>query len=105
MKFRHLCFVAAMVVSASPPAMAARPIIKCPVNAIDDQAHTFSCNWHRTNWTYRTTERTAYWVGKTRASWADMRMGAVVKITFHRAHGVRVADVVRIQPQRSSGGQ
>jgi hypothetical protein len=105
MKFRHLCYAAAILVSASSTAMAARPIVRCPINAIDDQARTFSCNWHRTNWTYKTTERTTYWIGRAKASWSDLRVGANVRIKFHRANRVRVADVVRIQAQKSSGGQ
>jgi len=38
MKFGHLWWAAAILVSASSTAMAARPIVRCPINAIDDQA-------------------------------------------------------------------
>jgi hypothetical protein len=61
---------------------------------------SFICDWKGKSWTYGTTDKTAFWVGKTKGSWADLKMGSVVQVKYHRGHGQRVADTVRVQASK-----
>ena len=68
-----------------------------PVVAVDQQAHTFTCQWKTTRWTYKTTDATTFRVGRRLGSWSDVKLGVVVsKVHFHRDGGGRVADQVQI---------
>jgi len=70
------------------------------ITAINDQAKSFMCDWQGKSWTYGTTDKTAFWLGKSKGSWADLKMGAVVQVSYHLVHGQRVADAVRIQANK-----
>jgi hypothetical protein len=102
MKTRRLllcCGLAAIMgLSASSAALAVRPSMGGTVTAKDYLARTFVARWHRTNWTYKTTDQTTYWVGRTQVSWYDLKIGSIVRIGFHRIQRERVADIVRIRP-------
>ena len=76
----------------------ARPFrIKGSVVAVDQKAHTFTCQWKTTRWTYKTTDATTFRVGRRLGSWSDVKLGVVVSnVRFHRDDGGRVADQVQI---------
>jgi hypothetical protein len=101
----HLGLGAAATLAASPAAAAAAyfgsPRGGGIVTTIDEQARSFTCVRRNRSWTYHTTERTRYLVGTAHGSWADLKVGAVVQLTWHRSHHQRVADTVRIRnPKR-----
>ena len=80
----------------------ARPfgIKEGPVVAVDQQAHTFTCQWKTRRWTYKTTDATTFRVGRRLGSWSDVKLGVVVSnVRFHRDDGGRVADQVQIAPR------
>ena len=57
--------------------------MKGPVVAVDQQAHTFTCQWKTTRWTYKTTNATTFRVGRRLGSWSNVKLGAVVsKVRF-----------------------
>jgi hypothetical protein len=35
-----------------------------------------------TDWTFKTNDKTSYWVGKTKGSWADVKAGVDVTVTY-----------------------
>jgi hypothetical protein len=86
-----------IAIGSASAALAVRPSMGGTVVSMNDQSRTFVCRWNHANWTYKTTDRTTYWIGRTKASWYDMRVGSVVRIGFHRIHRERVADIVRIR--------
>jgi hypothetical protein len=67
------------------------------VTALDDRAHSFTCVWKGRHRTYRTTDKTVYFVGNGRGSWSDLKVGASVQVKYRRSDGERVADEVRIK--------
>jgi len=70
------------------------------ITATNDQAKTFTCDWKGKNWTFRTTDTTAFWIGKTRGSLSDLKSGAVVDVKYHPEHGELLADTVRVQASK-----
>jgi len=92
----HFGLVAAAMLGISPPGLLEINKGGGRVSAIDDQTRSFTCTWKTRTWTFRTTDKTAYFVGSRRGSWSDLKVGAVVRITFHRLGGERIADEIRI---------
>ena len=74
------------------------------VTAVDDAAKTFSCHWKTDDWTwtFKTNDKTTYWVGDKPGSWADVKVGVEVKVTSHDEAGAKVADKVRIKAAAKS---
>jgi hypothetical protein len=103
--FLHLGFVAAATLVVSPasalPAYHGSARGGGRVTARDDAARSFTAARRRRAWTYHVTDKTRFVTGGTDGSWADVKVGAVVQVRWHRAGSQRVADVVGI---RAAGG-
>jgi len=69
------------------------------VTARDDGARTFTAVRRRRAWTYQVTDKTRFVIAGKEVSWADVKVGAVVQVRWHRAGSQRVADIVSIRPR------
>jgi hypothetical protein len=67
------------------------------VTARDDAGRTFTARRRRRSWTYHVTDKTRFVLDGTKGSWSDVKVGAVVRVRWHRAGSQRVADVVGIR--------
>ena len=79
------------------------------VTAVDAAAKTFTCREKSGDTTYEIREaspdetglgirnETIFWLGEQKASRADLRVGAWVKVTSHVESGDKVADKVEIR--------
>jgi hypothetical protein len=84
----------------------------CHVTAVNQSAQTFTVRWPRQagadfsmanpyagssrQRTFRMNEETAFWVGNTKGSLADVAKGALVNVSAHSDGSDRVADKVQI---------
>jgi hypothetical protein len=103
---RNIATVALLVFGSTSVALAA----PFKVVNVDPNSHTFTTQglvpWqskHGTashdvsvNRTYKTTDKTTYWVGNTKGSWANVTKGASVNVTSHVEGSQKVADKVQI---------
>jgi hypothetical protein len=64
------------------------------VTARDDGARTFTALRRGRAWTYQVTDKTRFVAAGKEGSWADIKVGAVVQVRWHRAGSQRVADIV-----------
>ncbi|HVT58474.1 MAG TPA: hypothetical protein VHR45_08740 [Thermoanaerobaculia bacterium] len=71
------------------------------VTAVDDTAKTFTCHWHDKDWTFKTTDKTTYWLGTKAATWSDVKVGIGVSVVSHGEGGGQVADKVTIKPPKA----
>jgi hypothetical protein len=106
---RYLTIVALLLFGSmlAAPAALAAPV---KVVKVDPNARTFtvqySAAWHSRHGmsshdvshesTYKTTEKTTFWVGNAKGSWANVTKGALVNVTGHTEGSSRVADKVQI---------
>ena len=79
------------------------------VTAVDDTAKTFTCREKTGDTTYGIRDaapdetglgihnETIFWLGEQKASQADLKVGAWVKVTSHDERGRRVADKVELR--------
>jgi hypothetical protein len=70
---------------------------KGSIMSIDDAAKTFVCEWHKNNWTYKTTDKTAFRVRGKNGTWSDLKAGVRVNVGYHLVGKDRVADWVNIE--------
>ena len=82
---------AALVVSASAREQTGTIV------SIDDMAKTFVCEWNKNNWTYKTTDKTAFRVRGRNGTWSDLKAGVRVNVGYHLVGKERVADWVNIE--------
>jgi hypothetical protein len=84
----------------------------CQVTAVNQSAQTFTVRWPRQAGsdfsmanpcggssrprTFQMNEETAFWVGNTKGSLADVAKGALVNVSAHSNGSDRVADKVQI---------
>jgi Domain of unknown function (DUF5666) len=92
---RRILMVAVLSMAFAVPASAAHSI-RGVVTAMDDAGKTFTCHWQTSDWTYKTTAKTAFRVGHKAASWSDLKVGETVQVSYHKHGGDRVADQVTI---------
>ncbi len=99
--FLHLGFAAAAALALAPasaaPAYHGSARGGGRVTARDEAARTFTAARRRRPWTYHVTDKTRFVVGGAPGSWADVKVGTVAQVRWHRAGGQRVADVVGIR--------
>jgi hypothetical protein len=101
---RNLVMVALLLFGFNSVALAAAPVSGKLVK-VDPNAHTFTVQWEGTfknrhneiksisrERTFKTTDKTTYWVGSTKGSWANVTKGAHVTVTANAG----VADKVQI---------
>jgi hypothetical protein len=102
---RNLVMVALLLFGFNSVALADAPVSGQLVN-VDPNVHTFTVQWEgtfknrRTNAIksithyriFKTTDKTTYWVGSTKGSWANVTKGAHVTVTANAG----VADKVQI---------
>jgi hypothetical protein len=69
------------------------------VTTIDDAGKTFGCHWQTGDWTYRTTDKTVFRVGRKAGSWSDLKVGETVQVTYHAFDTESMADLVVVQVQ------
>jgi hypothetical protein len=99
--FLQLGFVAAATIAV--PSASALPAYHGSargggtVTARDDAGHNFTAVRRRRAWTYHVTDKTRFLVGGAQGSWADVKVGTVVQVRWHRVGRQRVADTVRIR--------
>jgi hypothetical protein len=97
----HLVFIAAATLAISPasaaPAYHGSARGGGTVTARDDGARTFTALRRSRAWTYQVTDKTRFVAAGKEGSWADIKVGAVVQVRWHRAGSQRVADVVGIR--------
>jgi len=79
------------------------------ITAVDDTAKTFTCHEKTGDTTYKTKvgspdatgfgirNETIFWLGKEKASWADLKVGGWARVTAHDEGGDKVADKVEIR--------
>jgi hypothetical protein len=65
--------------------------------SVDDAGKTFICHWGANDWTYKTTDKTAFRVRGKNASWSDLKVGVRVNVGYHLVGKERVADWVNIE--------
>lgn len=66
------------------------------ITALDDAAKSFTCHREAGDTTYKTNDKTTFWVGTEVGTWTDLKKGVVVTITAHDEGGVKVADKVMV---------
>ena len=97
----HLVFVAAATLAVSPasavPAYHGSARGGGTVTARDDGARTFTAVRRGRAWTYQVTEKTRFVIAGKEGSWADIKVGTIVQVRWHRAGSQRVADIVGIR--------
>lgn len=71
------------------------------MTARDDGARTFTAVRRGRAWTYQVTDKTRFVVAGKEGSWADIRVGAIVQVRWHRAGNHRVADIVGIRARNA----
>jgi len=72
-------------------------IIEGPVLAVDAQGGSFTCGTQANHWTYKTTDKTVFRLGKKAASFADIKVGETVRVPKYHLDGQdRVAERVLI---------
>lgn len=76
-----------------------RPIVGGTVTGVNDAGKSFNCHWQTRDWSYQTTPKTAFLVGKKNASFADLKVGDTVQVKYHVAGKDRIADRVIITAQ------
>jgi len=64
--------------------------------AVDAAGKSFTCHWKTHDWTYRTTGKTVFRLGKKKAAFADLKIGETIAVTYHTVKHRRVADRVVI---------
>jgi hypothetical protein len=90
----------------------------CQVTAVNQSTRTFTVRWPRQASadfsianpnggssrprTFQMNEKTAFWVGNTKGSLADLVKGALVNVSAHSDGPDRVADKVQIVLQRDA---
>ena len=95
-----ICALALLFTSSAERALAA-PLKKWgSVIAVDQKTRSFTCRLQTgTDWNCKTTEKTMFMVGKTKASWSDIKKGVMVECIFHHEGQAAVADSVQIDRQ------
>jgi len=103
---RYIATVALLLFGSISIALAA---ISGKVTSLNQTDHTFKVQWkhkytdrhnlakensHES--TFKTTDKTTYWVGATKGSWANVTKGASVNVTSHNEGSEKVADKVQI---------
>ena len=53
---------------------------------IDEWAKTFGCHWKTSDWTYKTTDNTNFFIGKKAAAFSGLKTGEAARVT--RAHRI-----------------
>jgi hypothetical protein len=106
---RNLVMVALLLFGFNLVALADAPY-SGKVIKVDPNGHTFTLQYtapyhsHHGNATrdishersFKTTDKTAYWVGSTKGSWANVTKGAQVSVTAHAEGSDKVADKIQI---------
>jgi hypothetical protein len=59
---------------------------------IDEWVKTFGCHWKTSDWTYKTTDNTDFFIGKKAAAFSDLKTGETVRVTYHVVDKVWIAD-------------
>jgi hypothetical protein len=59
---------------------------------IDEWVKTFGCYWKTSDWTYKTTDNTNFFIGKKAAAFSDLKAGETVRVTYHVVDKVWIAD-------------
>jgi hypothetical protein len=59
---------------------------------IDEWAKTFGCYWKTSDWTYKTTDNTNFFIGKKAAAFSGLKTGETVRVTYHVVDKVWIAD-------------
>jgi len=92
-----LLAAAALAVLVTTPAIArTAKHLEGPVIAVDEQAHSFTCG-QPASWTYKTTDKTIFLMGRKSASFSDIKVGDSVRVPkFHSDGQDHIADRVLI---------
>jgi hypothetical protein len=62
---------------------AAAKTAKGDIASVDDANKSFVVHpASGTDWTFKTNDKTTYWVGKTKGSWADVKAGVDATVTY-----------------------
>ena len=59
---------------------------------IDEWAKTFGCHWKTSDWTYKTTDNTNFFIGKKAAAFSGLKTGETARVTYHVVDKVWIAD-------------
>ena len=110
---RSVAAVAVLVFALMTAAQAA-DLPPGKITKVDPSAHTFTVHWtahakskhgmsevyggQSRERTFKTSEKTTYWKGGTKASWEAVTAGSTVIVAAHAEGSDRVADRVQIVP-------
>ena len=59
---------------------------------IGEWAKTFGCHWKTSDWTYKTTDNTNFFIGKKAAAFSGLKTGEAARVTYHVVDKVWIAD-------------
>jgi hypothetical protein len=59
---------------------------------IDEWVKTFGCHWKTSDWTYKTTDNSNFFIGNKAAASSDLKTGETVRVTYHVVDKVWIAD-------------
>jgi hypothetical protein len=95
-----ICALTLLITSSAERTLAAPPAKGGSVIAVDQKTRSFTCRLNTgKDWNCKTTEKTVFMVGKTKASWSDIKKGVMVECIFHHEGQAAVADSVQIDRQ------
>jgi Cu/Ag efflux protein CusF len=95
-----ICALALLFTSSAERVLAAAPTQGGSVIAVDQKTRSFTCRLKTgKDWNCKTTEKTMFMVGKTKASWSDIKKGVMVECIFHHEGQAAVADSIQIDRQ------
>jgi len=98
---RKILLVAMLTAAVAAPASALL-VIGGTVTAVDNTAKTITCHGRASvtgqigDFTYKTTDKTIFRVGKKQGSFADLKVGETISVRFHPQGDDRILDRVTI---------
>lgn len=89
-------FLMALVLVAAFATPASAYVYRGVITSVNPAIMTFLCHWRTNNWIYKTTGKTVFRLGKSPASFANLKVGDTVKVKFHIVDKDWIADRVNI---------
>jgi hypothetical protein len=88
--------------AAAQTAGKAQVKLKGTIVSADPATKTITCHWKTGDLTFKTTDKTQYWMAGKPGSWADVKPGETVSVAYHDEGADHVAETIRIGTSKAA---